>query len=435
MDLPNKHLHVCKIFAAEYTLPFKLLIILLIFSRIRPDRLIAGGNFLTHFPTIVLFILGLHWLINPKKVLYNIQTKIILALGAFMIIQIPLVRNSYEALSFVKSFLVFTLTGYLVKVQFIDNLFKLHKYITLMVISSIFFAVLGITGKGLVSIPLLGDENDFCLFMNTLIPFAFFMGQETDNNKKKVLYYSILFLFVLANITTFSRGGFVGLLAVGVFLLHRSKKKIAYIFLMLIILSSMIHFAPTGYWDEIKTIRTEGTIEGTGKQRVELWKAGWKMFLDHPVMGVGPGNYGIWLPEYYTHDKPWTMWGRAAHSLYVTLLSEMGVVGTFFFLLILWWNYKDYRYIANLEKKIHTALIEQDIGHEETNVMKNLVQNLQLFSYSTAGAMVAYLATGVFISVLWYWYFWVFTSFLVITGNIGRNLEKEISTMRQIQVP
>lgn len=195
----------------------------------------------------------------------------------------------------------------------------------------------------------------------------------------------------------------------------------------------MIHFVPKGYWDEIETIRIQGTREGTGKKRTELWKAGWKIFLDHPIIGVGPGNYGIWLPEYYSYKKPWTMWKRSAHSIYITLLSEMGVVGTFLFLIILWANYKNYRYIDYLAKRIRTGSIAQSFTDEETDVIKNAVRKLQLFSYSAAGAMAGYLVTGAFISVLWYGYFWTFTSFFVIIANIGRRVEEEFLITGQIQ--
>jgi O-antigen ligase len=62
------------------------------------------------------------------------------------------------------------------------------------------------------------------------------------------------------------------------------------------------------------------------------------MFLDHPVLGVGLGNYSVNYQDYSraigldTRRTP-----RTPASLYMELLSEQGVVGTtiFAFLLVL----------------------------------------------------------------------------------------------------
>jgi len=91
----------------------------------------------------------------------------------------------------------------------------------------------------------------------------------------------------------------------------------------------MYFFAPPTYWNEMKTIQTEGSEKGTGKERVESWKAGWRMFLDHPIIGVGALNFGVWFAEYFP-ERSHMMWGRVAHSLYFTLIPEMGIIGTLF---------------------------------------------------------------------------------------------------------
>ena len=118
-----------------------------------------------------------------------------------------------------------------------------------------------------------------------------------------------------------------------------------------LIFLAILSFAPPEYWKEMNTIAQEGTKSGTGLERIKLWKAGWKMFLDHPIIGVGPNNYGVWLPYYYPGRIGYRMWGRAAHSVYVTILSEMGIVGVLLFLAMLIANWRDHRCISALEKK------------------------------------------------------------------------------------
>jgi putative inorganic carbon (hco3(-)) transporter len=60
-------------------------------------------------------------------------------------------------------------------------------------------------------------------------------------------------------------------------------------------------------------------------ERMAHWQAGWYMFLDHPWLGVGAGNYAQAYPDYSVG-----MWREAlghAHNYYLNILAELGVVG------------------------------------------------------------------------------------------------------------
>jgi O-antigen ligase len=336
-------------------------------------------------------------------------------------------RNQSSALFQLRNHFIYVFLLYLVMVQFIDTSFKVEKYIRLFLILSFFMGFMGIAYKAMLPVPVLADENDFALFMNILIPIGYFLGQEANIKWKKFFYYSTIVVFVIANITSFSRGGFVGLLAVGVFLFFKSRNKIAALLLVGFFASTMFIYAPDNYWDRINTIYTQGAQEGTGKERVESWKAGWRMFLDNPIVGVGPNNFGIWLPEYfiqYGSKAPDNLWGRAAHSLYITLLSETGLAGALLFALMLWNNFKDYKYIENLEKTKANLLKQAKLSKDETDHVSVGIRRLHFISLGYSGAMIGFLSTGAFLSVLWYGYFWMLTSFWVMTVNVAKNIEQ-----------
>jgi putative inorganic carbon (HCO3(-)) transporter len=68
-------------------------------------------------------------------------------------------------------------------------------------------------------------------------------------------------------------------------------------------------------------------------ERMAHWQAGWYMFLAHPWLGVGAGNYGQAYPDYYVG-----MWRDAlghAHNYYLNILAELGLVGGCTLLLLL----------------------------------------------------------------------------------------------------
>ena len=66
-------------------------------------------------------------------------------------------------------------------------------------------------------------------------------------------------------------------------------------------------------------------------RRVDIWRATWEMFKDHPVAGVGMGGYWAAVPQY--HDASGEYTPQQAHNDYLELLASGGVVGSALFLL------------------------------------------------------------------------------------------------------
>jgi O-antigen ligase len=72
--------------------------------------------------------------------------------------------------------------------------------------------------------------------------------------------------------------------------------------------------------------------DSTAYIRIQLWKAGYEMWLDHPIDGVGIGQYDYQLINYAPYGLPEKDYDKGAHNLYVALLAETGLVGLAFFL-------------------------------------------------------------------------------------------------------
>jgi len=62
-----------------------------------------------------------------------------------------------------------------------------------------------------------------------------------------------------------------------------------------------------------------------GVSRNEIWKATWKLFTAHPILGVGMGGYWAAVPA--VHDASGTMTPQEAHNDYLELLASGGLVG------------------------------------------------------------------------------------------------------------
>jgi O-antigen ligase len=79
-----------------------------------------------------------------------------------------------------------------------------------------------------------------------------------------------------------------------------------------------------------------------GTSRNEIWKATWRMFRAHPVLGVGMAGYWAAIPAY--HDASGTMTPQEAHNDYLELLASGGLVG---FALGMWFLVVLYKRIRN----------------------------------------------------------------------------------------
>jgi hypothetical protein len=88
----------------------------------------------------------------------------------------------------------------------------------------VFLAIIGIVKHGRGIGGFLGDENDFCLALNMVIPFPFFLA-VTTSGKKRIYYMALTSLFLFVIMLTGSRGGFVGLCTIFIYCWLRSKRK------------------------------------------------------------------------------------------------------------------------------------------------------------------------------------------------------------------
>jgi O-antigen ligase len=65
-----------------------------------------------------------------------------------------------------------------------------------------------------------------------------------------------------------------------------------------------------------------------GVSRNEIWRATWKLFVAHPILGVGMGGYWVAIPA--VHDASGSMTPQEAHNDYLELLASGGLVGLAF---------------------------------------------------------------------------------------------------------
>ncbi len=153
------------------------------------------------------------------------------------------------------------------------------------------------------------------------------------------------FLYFIGILTTFvgifftvSRTGILLLFVSSILLLWfqpRVKNKIGLIVFLIVGLLGISFYSESiiniirGIFPAIR----EGT--DTIGLRYDLWQAGWKMWLDYPVQGIGIGQYPPNLLYYMRLFEGAERSGLSPHNSYVHVLAETGLVGFALFMAML----------------------------------------------------------------------------------------------------
>ena len=402
----------------ESVLPFYLTIFYLFLEYCRPQIYLPFLEYL-HLPALTMMLLLFIGFYTGKYKWNDKQTILYFFLLGLMAIHGPIAVNNYWTLH-VFIGMVLNLIAYLSISNFIDNQEKYDKMVSIWIAIHVFLAIIGIKnyGAGTTATGIggfLGDENDFCMTLNMIIPFSFFLA-VCSSGRKKIYYILLTCLFIFVVFLTNSRGGFVGLCAMFLYCWLRTKRKILTGFLVALLVAFGVLFAPSSYWDRIKTIQSEGGSAGSGEERMYTWKIGWNMFLDNPVMGVGQGNFPFVFKKYEVEvmgsEDPFhghSIAGRAAHSIYFTLLPELGLIGLFIFSGLVYYNLKDLNRIKSLT----------NIKNKSNNKsIKNIEDKYFYMAIALEGSLISYLFSGIFISILYYPNFWINMGFIISLRRI-----------------
>lgn len=402
----------------RFDAPFYMVLLFLFFDYGRPQSFFPFIEAL-HPGWFIQSVLFLNLIVRHALRFNRVQTKYFASLLLLMSIHVPLAVNNYWAFQTVRNLFLYFIV-YLSIATFVDSYVKLKRFIDSWITINCVCAIVGLLHGGKIpNSSFMGDENDFALVMAMAIPFAYFMFLEADRFRTKLIYLFAVGLSVAANVASLSRGGFIALAAVGLFCLLKSPRKTLGIVVLSLMVAVFCFSAPPTYIDEVRSIKDENIEEGTGKERWYSWQCGWRMFLDHPIIGVGQGNFS-WNVENYEPSGGLagrTHGGRAAHSIYFTLIPELGVVGTVIFLGMLHYSLRGMKMILNTEKERGIDIARTEIDkriEDELRKLKHIILGVQ-------GSLFGYFVAGIFLSVLYYPHFWILMALSLAVANVGKS--------------
>jgi O-antigen ligase len=245
----------------------------------------------------------------------------------------------------------------------------------------------------------IGEKNRYAQVMLMLVPLGFFRVFGERKLGLRILAGACTALIGIGAALAFSRGaavGFVLMLAIMVFMRYIKLYQIAIIFVGLyLLLLAVPQYGTrltslqglTGLFSDESEAGVANS-DGATLSRLTEMGAALYVFLDHPVLGVGPGLFPYYYQDYselvglrlLNED-------RQAHNLYLSIAAETGLLGITCFLYIV------YATLRNLARARKRWMAEQpEIANMATAYMLSIV---------------TYLTTGLFLHFAFIRYFWL----------------------------
>ena len=178
----------------------------------------------------------------------------------------------------------------------------------------------------------LGEDGDFALAMGVALPFVYYTAWSHVKPVWRVLSGVACLMFLASIVCTGSRGGVVGLVAVVLVLVARSRRRLVAAMVVMGVVLVAWTLAPSAYRQRIATIAAPHERDLTAQTRMVSWKAARRMFMDHPVTGVGAGNF---MPAFVGAYGGGYGWSTTAHNVFYQTIAELGICGILPFTVLL----------------------------------------------------------------------------------------------------
>ena len=197
-------------------------------------------------------------------------------------------------------------------------------------------------GHKIEAIGTVGDNNGVAMALLMTIPLLLFCAKYTAEHWVRIGMYVTAGLGAVTVVATYSRGGFIGMFALGLMLLKGSRYKVRALLAVGVLGVVLFSLMPENYLDRMGTI-SEATSDDSFSIRLLAWKINYLLAMDHPFFGNGLYASLIWqnwsahLGEATTwlFPSPLVLRTYVAHSIYFQVLGDTGFMGLGLFLLIL----------------------------------------------------------------------------------------------------
>ena len=186
------------------------------------------------------------------------------------------------------------------------------------------------------------DANDFATFVVTAIPLGIYFLHAAPRALTRTAAAAGLVVLTLGFVWSGSRGGFIALSTVALFIVVRYSAiplrwRLAATALVAIV---VLATASDHYWQQMGTIASDSDYNHTSETgRMPIWHRGIGYMMANPLLGVGPDNFpsaeGMLSPLAERQRSGVGVRWNAAHNSFVQIGAELGLPGLALFIAII----------------------------------------------------------------------------------------------------
>jgi putative inorganic carbon (HCO3(-)) transporter len=245
-----------------------------------------------------------------------------------------------------------------------------------------------------------GDPNRYAQILLVLLPLATFRVLSEHRWLRRVVILGSASLLLCGVLLSYSRGAFVTIALMIALLVVLGTIRLLHVAAGTLLIALAVPFLAPSYYDRIQTligaqglvtndasVQTDRVFQGRATEML----ASFYVFLDHPLLGVGPGQYMPFYSEQYQLNPDvqfrQVATHRRGHNLYLEMAAETGLIGIVVFVsmpLIL------LRHLWRARRMCEMSQPE-------------LAGLATAFCFS----IIAYLGTGVFLHLAFERYYWL----------------------------
>jgi len=165
--------------------------------------------------------------------------------------------------------------------------------------------------------PLGYGSNQTAAFLAQFAMFFWGFAQFVKRKKLRLVFYGLVALTIFADMYTFSRGSYLALIFSVVVLGFLKDRKLIVIAAVFLVTWQAI--VPTAVRERVNmTQNSNGKLEASAQERVDLWEAAEASIISSPVLGIGFASYQ--LAQHVDGLKD-------THNWYVKVMVETGIIG------------------------------------------------------------------------------------------------------------
>lgn len=172
------------------------------------------------------------------------------------------------------------------------------------------------------------DNNDIALALITILPLMRYLQLRSERRWVRLGLAGAMFLTTVAAVASYSRAGFLALIATAIFLILKSRKKFVLVLLVLVAGWFTWSFMPEEWFARMNSIK-DYKEDNSAKGRLNAWGFALRIAEERPVTGGGFRVFTPWLFQKYAPNPDDY---HEAHSIFLKILAEHGYPGLILFL-------------------------------------------------------------------------------------------------------